>query len=447
MIAFPVASRDLGTQTTHLNQLTAVKTFILNIRVSNNRSGSSERCSIKGKPRLPIVQHRFTCVPQEIQSRVFEFFEISLRGLKGLTWHPSAARPVALAAAQWALAAQVSTRQPILLSLSFFTPQSIPPMLATLTDASGAGLDHLLSRAKRRRGGQGAVADAADAAATLQAAAAGTGVQYLPPPRRRAAPGACGAAAAVAIDAPERGDEEPEPQPPQQQEGGQGGDTSPAEQQTEHVEEDEEWDDADGDDDDEVWEEVTDDDARTHISSANDAGAGGAEPLTITLSLGRDGGAPRRGQRGGGGGGQQRRAFSKADREAAAAVHRAHLLCLLARGLLYDAAADDGLLQAVLLSLLPPDVAAASAAGTASSGGGGAAAAGTGCRLSTLLPLLRWFHATFRMLTPGGGVRAGPTPGSAPQQADEVAEAVLAARGLPAVVEQLLEVRRWARAG
>ncbi|CAM6099988.1 unnamed protein product [Calypogeia fissa] len=51
----------------------------------------------------------------------------------------------------------------------------------------------------------------------------------------------------------------------------------------------------------------------------------------------------------------QRRATAQ-DKEYAELIHKAHLLCLLARGRVVDAACDDALLQASLLSLIPPSL-------------------------------------------------------------------------------------------
>jgi hypothetical protein len=145
--------------------------------------------------------------------------------------------------------------------------------------------------------------------------------------------------------------------------------------------------------------------------SAAGAGGGGAG---VSISLPADGGQPATTPKA-----PRRTAFTKEDREAARLVHRAHLLCLLARGLLYDAAADDPTLLAVLLSLTPPDVA------DLLSGAAGCAPAG-------LSAAMAWFRREFR-LAPGGALQP-PTRGE-----DELAAAVARARGAEGVAQQLRE--------
>ncbi|CAI0548179.1 unnamed protein product, partial [Linum tenue] len=71
------------------------------------------------------------------------------------------------------------------------------------------------------------------------------------------------------------------------------------------------------------------------------------------------------------------------EKELAELVHRAHLLCLLARGIVVDSACDDPLLQASLVSLLPtyllkiPELSKVTA--------------------KALAPIVSWFHSNFHV--------------------------------------------------
>ncbi|XP_048501993.1 DNA repair protein RAD4 isoform X2 [Beta vulgaris subsp. vulgaris] len=74
------------------------------------------------------------------------------------------------------------------------------------------------------------------------------------------------------------------------------------------------------------------------------------------------------------------------DKEFAEIVHKAHLLCLIARGRLVDAACDDPLIQAALFSLLPPHLLKISEA--------------TKLTANALSPLASWFHQHFHVRSP-----------------------------------------------
>ncbi|KAL9241453.1 hypothetical protein vseg_015565 [Gypsophila vaccaria] len=74
------------------------------------------------------------------------------------------------------------------------------------------------------------------------------------------------------------------------------------------------------------------------------------------------------------------------DKVIAELVHKAHLLCLLARGRLIDAACDDPLIQAALLSLLPSHLLEISEA--------------TKITVNALTPLVSWFHRNFHVKSP-----------------------------------------------
>ena len=218
------------------------------------------------------------------------------------------------------------------------------------------------------------------------------------------------------------------------------------------------------------WEDVHDHDGPSPLEApasaaaaavAAAAGAGGGSGGALTITLRADGSEAWAGKQQQPGPKPQRRGFTKADREAAALVHQAHLLCLLARGLLYDGAACDPGLQATLLSLLPPGPEQPAPAQAAAAGGGGPSTARIGgeggsagpsagqcCRLSSLVPLLEWFQATFRLLPSAQAQQLGGRPQRQPQQAgggeeegDEIAAAVAAAKGVPGVVEELYKVR------
>ncbi|XP_074308619.1 DNA repair protein RAD4 [Silene latifolia] len=71
------------------------------------------------------------------------------------------------------------------------------------------------------------------------------------------------------------------------------------------------------------------------------------------------------------------------DKEVAELVHKAHLLCLIARGRFIDAACDDPLIQAALLSLLPSHLLDISEV--------------TKLTINSLAPLVTWFHQNFHV--------------------------------------------------
>ncbi|CAO2827709.1 unnamed protein product [Amaranthus hypochondriacus] len=71
------------------------------------------------------------------------------------------------------------------------------------------------------------------------------------------------------------------------------------------------------------------------------------------------------------------------DKEYAELVHKAHLLCLIARGRLIDAACDDPLIQAALLSLLPPHLLKISETSQLTA--------------NALTPIVSWFHQNFHV--------------------------------------------------
>lgn len=79
-----------------------------------------------------------------------------------------------------------------------------------------------------------------------------------------------------------------------------------------------------------------------------------------------------------------RRATAR-DKEFAALVHKAHLLCLLARGMRFDGASEDPLLQASLLSCTPEALGSLSQKGDVIKG-------------PELAPLVEWFQERFRIL-------------------------------------------------
>ncbi|GBG69118.1 hypothetical protein CBR_g3816 [Chara braunii] len=79
-----------------------------------------------------------------------------------------------------------------------------------------------------------------------------------------------------------------------------------------------------------------------------------------------------------------RRATGK-DKEFAALVHKAHLLCLLARGTMIDAACDSPLIQGLAMSCLPSSKAPAIAKGIA------------GLKATDLQPMANWFKGSFRL--------------------------------------------------
>ncbi|XP_057441963.1 DNA repair protein RAD4 isoform X3 [Lotus japonicus] len=80
---------------------------------------------------------------------------------------------------------------------------------------------------------------------------------------------------------------------------------------------------------------------------------------------------------------KQIRRASAEDKELAELVHKAHLLCLLARGRLIDSACDDPLIQASLLSLLPAHLLQLSNV--------------TELTSKALHPLIVWFHDNFHV--------------------------------------------------
>ncbi|KAL6225771.1 hypothetical protein ACLB2K_004620 [Fragaria x ananassa] len=79
------------------------------------------------------------------------------------------------------------------------------------------------------------------------------------------------------------------------------------------------------------------------------------------------------------------RRASVEDKEVAEHVHKAHLLCLIARGRLIDRACDDALIQASLLSLLPEHLLRVSKVAKLTA--------------KHLLPLVFWFQSNFRVRT------------------------------------------------
>ncbi|XP_004289443.1 PREDICTED: DNA repair protein complementing XP-C cells homolog [Fragaria vesca subsp. vesca] len=79
------------------------------------------------------------------------------------------------------------------------------------------------------------------------------------------------------------------------------------------------------------------------------------------------------------------RRASVEDKEVAELVHKAHLLCLIARGRLIDRACDDALIQASLLSLLPEHLLRVSKVAKLT--------------VKHLLPLVFWFQNNFRVRT------------------------------------------------
>ncbi|KAL5102173.1 hypothetical protein RYX36_006500 [Vicia faba] len=95
-------------------------------------------------------------------------------------------------------------------------------------------------------------------------------------------------------------------------------------------------------------------------------------PMTIELNVTPDSSVKK----------QIRRASAE-DKELAELVHKAHLLCLLARGRLIDRACDDVLIQASLLSLLPVDLFPQSKV--------------TKLTSKDLHPLISWFHDNFHV--------------------------------------------------
>lgn len=86
------------------------------------------------------------------------------------------------------------------------------------------------------------------------------------------------------------------------------------------------------------------------------------------------------------------RRFSAEDKELAELVHRAHLLCLLARGRLIDTACDDPLIQASLLSLLPAHLLKISGVSKLTA--------------SALSPIVSWIHNNFRIRNTVGGKKS-----------------------------------------
>ncbi|KAJ7556639.1 hypothetical protein O6H91_05G091400 [Diphasiastrum complanatum] len=79
-----------------------------------------------------------------------------------------------------------------------------------------------------------------------------------------------------------------------------------------------------------------------------------------------------------------RRATAK-DKEFAEFVHKAHLLCLIARGRVVDASCEDPLLQGVLISLLPSPLADTRKYST-----------------DGLVPIVTWFKKTFSIISANG---------------------------------------------
>ncbi|KFM24497.1 DNA repair protein complementing XP-C cells-like protein [Auxenochlorella protothecoides] len=124
----------------------------------------------------------------------------------------------------------------------------------------------------------------------------------------------------------------------------------------------------------------------------------------------------------------KRRGVSQADREAAQRLHRSHALCLLGRALLYDAASSDAGLQAraVILSLLPPELAGSSPIPRADPS--------QRADPAQMGELLAWFRGGFRPLR-RSAVQVTPADGE-----DALGATLRAARGIPAVVEQLQRV-------
>ncbi|KAL6778143.1 hypothetical protein ACKKBG_A17090 [Auxenochlorella protothecoides x Auxenochlorella symbiontica] len=122
----------------------------------------------------------------------------------------------------------------------------------------------------------------------------------------------------------------------------------------------------------------------------------------------------------------KRRGVSQADREAAQRLHRSHALCLLGRALLYDAASSDAGLQAVILSLLPPEL-----AGSSPIPGADPSQRADPAQMGELLA---WFRGGFRPLR-RSAVQVTPADGE-----DALGATLRAARGIPAVVEQLQRV-------